>query len=160
MQRQWEICWTAPVFDAFIFHHIVLIWILLKNFGRRWRLSFVNSRRGRWMLFQMRFRMLFTLWLSLIVPAGSASADMRFNFENCYKENRGIPELGRAVSGWICQPRISGSLCVANLCGQCATVCLGAEPVGKKLFDGMRRNRHLSVPLRYDTGIGGKTGSR
>jgi len=24
-------------------------------------------------------------FLSLIVPAGSASADMRFNFENCYK---------------------------------------------------------------------------
>ena len=36
------------------------------------------------MLFQMRFRTLFTLLLSLIVPAGSASADMRFNFENCY----------------------------------------------------------------------------
>lgn len=58
---------------------------LLKNFGRRRRLSFVNSRRGRWIPFQMRFRMLFTLLLSLIVPAGSASADMRFNFENCYK---------------------------------------------------------------------------
>ena len=38
------------------------------------------------MLFQMRFRMLFTLLLSLIVPAGSASADMRFMFENCYKK--------------------------------------------------------------------------
>lgn len=38
------------------------------------------------MLIQMRFRMLFTLLLSLIVPAGSASADMRFNFENCYKK--------------------------------------------------------------------------
>ena len=38
------------------------------------------------MLFQMQFRMLFTLLLSLIVPAGSASADMRFNFENCYKK--------------------------------------------------------------------------
>lgn len=38
------------------------------------------------MLFQMRFRTLFTLLLSLIVPAGSASADMRFNFENCYKK--------------------------------------------------------------------------
>ena len=25
--------------------------------------------------------------LSLIVPAGSASADMRFNFENCYKQS-------------------------------------------------------------------------
>ena len=37
------------------------------------------------MPFQMRFRMLSTLLLSLIVPAGSASADMRFNFENCYK---------------------------------------------------------------------------
>ena len=36
------------------------------------------------MPFQMRFRTLFTLLLSLIVPAGSASADMRFNFENCY----------------------------------------------------------------------------
>ena len=36
------------------------------------------------MPFQMRFRMLSTLLLSLIVPAGSASADMRFNFENCY----------------------------------------------------------------------------
>ena len=58
---------------------------LVKNFGRRWRLSFVNSRRGRWMPFQMRFRMLSTLLLSLIVPAGSSSADMRFNFENCYK---------------------------------------------------------------------------
>lgn len=33
----------------------------------------------------MRFRMLFTLLLSLMVPAGSASADMCFNFENCYK---------------------------------------------------------------------------
>ena len=37
------------------------------------------------MPFQMRFRMLFTLLLSLIVPAGSASVDMCFNFENCYK---------------------------------------------------------------------------
>ena len=36
------------------------------------------------MLFPMRFRTLFTLLLSLIVPAGSAPADMRFNFENCY----------------------------------------------------------------------------
>ena len=39
------------------------------------------------MLFQMRFRMLSTLLLSLIVPAGSASADMRFNFENCYRQD-------------------------------------------------------------------------
>ena len=31
--------------------------------------------------------MLFTLLLSLIVPAGSASADMRFNFENFYKQD-------------------------------------------------------------------------
>ena len=29
-------------------------------------------------------RTLFTLLLSLIAPAGSASADIRFNFENCY----------------------------------------------------------------------------
>ena len=39
------------------------------------------------MLFQMRFRMLSTLLLSLIVPAGSAPADMCFNFENCYKQS-------------------------------------------------------------------------
>lgn len=38
------------------------------------------------MPFQMRFRMLSALLLSLIVPAGSASADMCFNFENCYKQ--------------------------------------------------------------------------
>ena len=25
MQSQGEICWTAPAFDTFIFHHIVLI---------------------------------------------------------------------------------------------------------------------------------------
>ena len=36
------------------------------------------------MPFQMRFSTLFTLLLSLIVPAGSASADMCFNFENFY----------------------------------------------------------------------------
>ena len=40
------------------------------------------------MPFQMRFRMLSTLLLSLIVPAGSASADMRFNFENCYSTEK------------------------------------------------------------------------
>lgn len=39
------------------------------------------------MLFQMRFRTLFTLLLFLIALAGSASADMRFNFENCYKQS-------------------------------------------------------------------------
>ena len=39
------------------------------------------------MLFQMRFRTLFTLLLSLIAPAGSVSANMRFNFENCYKRS-------------------------------------------------------------------------
>ena len=39
------------------------------------------------MLFQMRFRTLFTLLLFLIALAGSASADMRFNFENCYKQH-------------------------------------------------------------------------
>ena len=38
------------------------------------------------MLFQMRFRTFFALLLSLIAPAGSASADMRFNFENCYNK--------------------------------------------------------------------------
>lgn len=36
------------------------------------------------MLFQMRFRTLFTLLLSLMVPAGSAPADICFNFENRY----------------------------------------------------------------------------
>ena len=36
------------------------------------------------MPFQMRFSTLFTLLLSLIVPAGSASADMCFSFENFY----------------------------------------------------------------------------
>ncbi len=36
------------------------------------------------MLFQMRFRTLFTLLLSLIVLAGSAPVDICFNFENCY----------------------------------------------------------------------------
>ena len=36
------------------------------------------------MLFQMRFRTLFTLLLSLIVPAGSAPADICLNFENFY----------------------------------------------------------------------------
>ena len=46
------------------------------------------------MPFQMRFRTLFTLLLSLIAPAGFASADMRFNFENCYKMK--MPALLRA----------------------------------------------------------------
>ena len=41
------------------------------------------------MLFQMRFRMLSTLLLSLIVPAGSASADMRFNFEIAIRAENG-----------------------------------------------------------------------
>ena len=36
------------------------------------------------MLFQMRFRTLFTLLLSLMVPVGSAPADICFNFENRY----------------------------------------------------------------------------
>ena len=47
------------------------------------------------MLFQMRFRMLFTLCLSLIVPAGSASADMRFNFENCYNSQSHFLTTGK-----------------------------------------------------------------
>lgn len=46
--------------------------------------------------------MLFTLLLSLIVPAGSASADMRFNFENCYKlkeeEHMLSPELKKLLN--------------------------------------------------------------
>ena len=45
------------------------------------------------MPFQMRFRMLSTLLLSLIVPAGSASADMRFNFENCYNKKGKYEEI-------------------------------------------------------------------
>ena len=51
------------------------------------------------MLIQMRFRMLFTLLLSLIVPAGSASADMRFNFENCYNFYRAGVQLALAICG-------------------------------------------------------------
>ena len=49
------------------------------------------------MLFQMRFRMLSTLLLSLIVPAGSASADMRFNFENCYKSGNNNTRLSNII---------------------------------------------------------------
>ena len=36
------------------------------------------------MLFRTQSNTLFTLLLSLIVPPSFASADMRFNFENCY----------------------------------------------------------------------------
>ena len=74
MQRQWEICWTAPVFDTFIFHHIVLIWILLKSSGRRWSLSFVNSRHGPWMLFRTRYNVLFRQFRLLTAQAGSIPA--------------------------------------------------------------------------------------
>ena len=50
------------------------------------------------MLFQMRFSTLFTLLLSLIVPAGSASADMCFNFENCYKKRGKVSDRYTAFS--------------------------------------------------------------
>ena len=48
------------------------------------------------MLFQMRFRTLFTLLLSLIVPAGSASADMRSS-----KCDSDIPGIGKVYSAGI-----------------------------------------------------------
>ena len=52
------------------------------------------------MLFQMRFRTLFTLLRFLIVPAGSASADMRFNFENCYKQSVGSSQRADVLAKW------------------------------------------------------------
>ena len=61
----------------------------LNPFEKLWskvKVFCANSKQGRWMLFQMRFRTLFTLLLFLIALAGSASADMRFNFENCYNQ--------------------------------------------------------------------------
>ena len=59
----------------------------------------------------MRFRTLFTLLLSLIAPAGSASADIRFNFENCYNyriapltaQVREVVRRGKNVGGGIPQ---------------------------------------------------------
>ena len=63
------------------------------------------------MLFQMRFRTLFTLLLSLIAPAGYASANMRFNFENCYIlslfncigfSNVGFSNVGETDTGTGC----------------------------------------------------------
>ena len=59
------------------------------------------------MPFQMRFRMLSTLLLSLIVPAGSASANMRFNFENCYKK-----KLAATMRLYVCtKSRPSSKTC-------------------------------------------------
>ena len=37
------------------------------------------------MLFQMRYNVLFRQFRLLTAQAGSIPADMRFNFENCYK---------------------------------------------------------------------------
>lgn len=56
-------------------------------------------------------RTLFTLLLSLIAPAGSASADIRFNFENCYNyriapltaQVREVVRRGKNVGGSIPQ---------------------------------------------------------
>ena len=53
------------------------------------------------MLFQMRFRTLFTLLLSLIAPAGSASTDMRFNFENCYSKVRNETQYSRTLNAAV-----------------------------------------------------------
>lgn len=55
------------------------------------------------MLFQMRFRTRFTLLLSLIAPAGSASANMRFNFENCYKSYTGYPQIPELPDSLLAQ---------------------------------------------------------
>ena len=90
MQRQWEICWTARRFDTSIFHRIVLIWILLKSSGRRWSLSFVNSRHGRWMLFRTRYNVLFRQFRLLTAQAGSIPAAIRLIFENCYKSKNSV----------------------------------------------------------------------
>ena len=57
------------------------------------------------MLFQMRFRMLSTLLLSLIVPAGSASADMRFNFENCYNTKKVQQSQTATLFVWLLHPK-------------------------------------------------------
>ena len=53
-------------------------------------------------------RTLFTLLLSLIAPAGSASADIRFNFENYYNyriapltaQVREVVRRGKNVGGY------------------------------------------------------------
>ena len=51
-------------------------------------------------------RTLFTLLLSLIAPAGSASADIRFNFENCY--NYRIAPLTAQVREVVRRGKMSG----------------------------------------------------
>ena len=47
------------------------------------------------MLFQMRFRTLFTLLLFLIALAGSASAAIRLIFKNCYKLKNDMTQQNR-----------------------------------------------------------------
>lgn len=76
------------------------------------------------MLFQMRFRTLFTLLLSLIAPAGSASADMRFNFENCY--NMVVPRQQASCkepTAWfaIVFPTLNLAAC-PNFSSQCSDI--------------------------------------
>ena len=88
MQRQWKICWTAPVFDTFIFHRIVLTWIPLKSFGRKWNPSCANSKQGRWMLFRMQSNVLFRRFLLLIAQAGSNFAITCTNLWDCYNYSK------------------------------------------------------------------------
>ena len=44
------------------------------------------------MLFPMRFNTPFRMFPLLTVQGGFVHVDMRFNFENCYKENDEFPE--------------------------------------------------------------------
>ena len=91
------------------------------------------------MPFQMRFRMLFTLLLSLIVPAGSASADMCFNFENCYK----VFQEGEIWRGF----KNSIILVAITLIVEITCSALGAYGIARSSDD--RRRKHLTDILSY-----------
>ena len=51
------------------------------------KLFCANSKQGHWMLFQTHSNTPFIMFLLLTVPVGFVHAAMRFNFENCYKDN-------------------------------------------------------------------------
>ena len=71
------------------------LWSKVKSFLRKFKARTLDA-------LPMRFRMLFTLLLSLIVPAGSASVGMCFNFENCYRQIR-LPRIKNYnFSFWHC----------------------------------------------------------
>ena len=53
------------------------LWSTVKSFLR-------NSRHGPWMLFQMRYNVLFRQFRLLTAQAGSIPAAIRLIFENCY----------------------------------------------------------------------------